>query len=71
MLYDARSDEIHRFDSLTGQVFEELRSGPQRPAQLVAAMSERLGVLADAELTGLVGEILRILNTGNIAAPLG
>lgn len=71
MLYDARSDEIHRFDSLTGQVFEELRAGPQPVTQLVNAMSERLGVLADAELGRLVTEILRILNIRNIAARLG
>ena len=71
MLYDARSDELHRFDSLTGQVFEELQSGPRRLAELVTAMSERLGVLADAELGRLVAEILRVLNSKNIAARLG
>ena len=71
MLYDARSVEIHRFDSLTGQVFEELRAGPQRVTQLVNAMSDRLGVLADAELGRLVTEILRVLNSRNIAARLG
>ena len=71
MIYDARSDEIHRFDSLTGQVFEELRARPQPVTQLVNAMSERLGVLADAELERLVTEILRVLSSRNIAARLG
>jgi PqqD family protein of HPr-rel-A system len=71
VLYDSRSDEIHRFDSLTGEVFDELRSRPRRLADLVAAMSERLEVVADQELEELVAEILRILSSKNIAAPLG
>ncbi len=70
MLYDARSDEIHRFDSLTGEVFEELQSGPRRFTELVTAMSERLGVLADAELGRLIAEILRILSSRDIATRL-
>jgi len=69
--YDARSDRISRFDPITAEVFEELRTAPQRPRDLVLALAERLGVVADDELKDMVAEILRILGAENIAVPIG
>jgi hypothetical protein len=70
VLYDSRSDEIHRFDGVTAEVFEELQSGPRSPAELAAAIGGRLDVIVDDELSRLIAEILRILSSKSIAAPL-
>jgi hypothetical protein len=70
VLYDARSDEILRFDGVTGEVFEELLSKPLSLGQLSAVLSERLGVLADHELEQLIDEILGLLASKKIATPL-
>jgi hypothetical protein len=71
VVYDARSDQINRFDPITGEVFDELQAEPRRLGDLVPAMAERLGVVADNELKDLVAEILRILCAENIAVPVG
>lgn len=71
VVYDSRSDEVYRFDDVTGEIFEELRAGPQRLSDLVAATSRRLEVVADPELEEFVAEILRILSDKNIAVQVG
>lgn len=71
MIYDGRSEDIHHFDALSGEAFDELLSRPPlTPGELLAALSERLGVLADGELARLIAEILRLLASRNIVAPL-
>jgi hypothetical protein len=70
VIYDARSDEIHRFDGVTGEVFDELVLEPRSFSELKAAVSERLAVVADAELEQLVAEILGLLHSKNIATSI-
>ena len=71
VVYDARSDQINRFDPITAEIFDELAAGPRCLSELVPAVAERLGVLDDDELKALVTEILRILCAENIAVPVG
>jgi hypothetical protein len=70
VIYDARSDEIHRFDGVTGEVFDELLFGRRSFTELKAALSDRLAVVADAELEQLVAEILGLLRSKNIATSI-
>jgi hypothetical protein len=70
VVYDARADQINRFDPITAEVFDELVAGPRRLSDLAPAVAERLGVLTDGELTAMVEEILRILCAENIAVPV-
>ena len=70
MIYDACSDEVHCFDDLTGNIFEELRTRPRLLSELAISMSERLEAIADQQLEELVTAILHMLQAKDIIAPL-
>ena len=70
MICDVCSDEVHRFDGLTGDIFEELLIQPRPLSELAMSMSQRLEVVADQRLEELVAAILQMLHDKNIIAPL-
>ncbi len=69
-IYDTCSDEVHRFDALTGDIFEELRIQARSCSELAMSMSERLEVVSDQRLDELVAAMLQMLHDKDIIAPL-
>ena len=71
MLYDERFDETHHFDIATACAFEALAAKPASVRELAAVLADKLQVQADAEMMGMVAEIVRMLHEKRIIALTG
>jgi hypothetical protein len=70
VLYDDRTGDIHHFDVAGATIFEQLLSGPRPVRDLVSLTADRLRVVGDSELAGMVWEILMALREKHVAVPL-
>jgi hypothetical protein len=69
MAYDDRTGDVHHFDVASAAVFETVLTEPRSLRDLVASTADRLRVVIDSELEGMVREILRVLGEKRVVAP--
>ena len=70
VLYDDRTGDIHHFDVASTAIFEGILSEPRALRDLISLTADRLQVVTDSELEGMVREILRVLSEKRLAAPI-
>jgi len=69
LLYDDRTGDVHHLDVASAAIFESVLTGPRSLRDLVASTADRLEVVTDSELDGMVREILRVLSQKRVVAP--